>query len=288
MLLTTNLGLKKPELTDYVNVEDFNENADKLDVAINTIQTGTQNITSLETTSKTLAGAINEINTKKVEKIVGKGLSTNDYTTTEKTKLTGIATGANNYTHPTTHPASMITTDEVGVSVQSKLTSINTQMGDKANNVDTNRFTLAKDVTGAVNELFTNVSNGKQLVGTAITGVDNSVTIPTEPSFNDLATAIGNISTGKKWASGEHNFLASGSTIISITGFIPNVIIISAPFGGKPTTLYIRDWEYSTLVNINSSSYNYNSFVIENVTNNSFNIRQSFGAIGIVNWIAFE
>lgn len=39
----------------------------------------------------------------------GKGLSTNDYTTTEKNKLAGIAEGANNYTHPATHPASMIT-----------------------------------------------------------------------------------------------------------------------------------------------------------------------------------
>ena len=45
----------------------------------------------------------------KVDKIPGKGLSTNDYTTTEKNKLAGIAAGANNYTHPTTHPASMIT-----------------------------------------------------------------------------------------------------------------------------------------------------------------------------------
>ncbi len=31
----------------------------------------------------------------------GKGLSTNDYTTAEKTKLSGIAEGANKYTHPT-------------------------------------------------------------------------------------------------------------------------------------------------------------------------------------------
>ena len=31
----------------------------------------------------------------------GKGLSTNDYTTVEKTKLSGIAEGANKYTHPT-------------------------------------------------------------------------------------------------------------------------------------------------------------------------------------------
>lgn len=30
-------------------------------------------------------------------------------TSAERTKLSGIATGANNYTHPSTHPASMIT-----------------------------------------------------------------------------------------------------------------------------------------------------------------------------------
>lgn len=36
----------------------------------------------------------------KVDKVAGKGLSTNDYTTTEKTKLAGIAEGANKYVHP--------------------------------------------------------------------------------------------------------------------------------------------------------------------------------------------
>ena len=36
----------------------------------------------------------------KVDKETGKGLSTNDYTTTEKNKLAGIAEGANNYTLP--------------------------------------------------------------------------------------------------------------------------------------------------------------------------------------------
>ncbi len=37
----------------------------------------------------------------KVDKVSGKGLSTNDYTTAEKTKLAGIAENANNYTLPT-------------------------------------------------------------------------------------------------------------------------------------------------------------------------------------------
>ena len=54
-------------------------------------------VTGLETA---LAGKVNAES--------GKGLSTNDYTTAEKQKLAGIAAGANNYVHPSTHPASMI------------------------------------------------------------------------------------------------------------------------------------------------------------------------------------
>ena len=48
---------------------------------------------------------------KKVDKEAGKGLSTEDFTTAEKQKLAGIAAGANNYTHPASHPASMIAQD---------------------------------------------------------------------------------------------------------------------------------------------------------------------------------
>ncbi|RJE84267.1 hypothetical protein D3P07_23135 [Paenibacillus sp. 1011MAR3C5] len=83
MQLTPNLKLKKPEGTDNVNIDDFNGNADILDTAI----------------------------TGKVDKVTGKGLSTEDYTPAEKSKLTGIAAGANNYVHPASHPASMITQD---------------------------------------------------------------------------------------------------------------------------------------------------------------------------------
>lgn len=43
---------------------------------------------------------INTALSNKVDKVSGKGLSTNDYTTAEKNKLAGIASGANNYTLP--------------------------------------------------------------------------------------------------------------------------------------------------------------------------------------------
>lgn len=72
MQTTGNLGLKKPEGTDLVDIADLNGNMDILDTAVN----------------------------GKVDKVTGKQLSTNDYTAAEKTKLAGVATGANNYTHP--------------------------------------------------------------------------------------------------------------------------------------------------------------------------------------------
>lgn len=53
-----------------------------------------------------------------VEKEEGKGLSSNDYTTEEKTKLAGIAENANNYTHPSYTPQSSgfykVTVDTTG------------------------------------------------------------------------------------------------------------------------------------------------------------------------------
>lgn len=48
---------------------------------------------------------------KKIDTVVDKGLSTNDYTTTEKNKLSGIEAGANKYIHPTTHLPSIIKQD---------------------------------------------------------------------------------------------------------------------------------------------------------------------------------
>lgn len=54
----------------------------------------------------------------KVDKVAGKGLSTNDYTTAEKTKLAGIAEGANKYVHPSHTAAASglykITVDALG------------------------------------------------------------------------------------------------------------------------------------------------------------------------------
>lgn len=54
----------------------------------------------------------------------------------------------------------------------------------------------ATNVGEGMIELFTNVSDGKKLIGGAITDVDNEITLPIKPTFNDLADAIRRISTG--------------------------------------------------------------------------------------------
>ena len=76
----------------------------------------------------------------KVDKVSGKGLSANDYTTTEKNKLAGIANSANNYSHPSTHASTMIVEanalSNLGTSANAKQSvinsAINTKMGQKA------------------------------------------------------------------------------------------------------------------------------------------------------------
>ena len=69
-------------------------------------------VTGLETA---LAGKVNAES--------GKGLSTNDYTTSEKDKLAGIEAGANNYVHPSTHPASMIAAGTLAGQVKADATA---------------------------------------------------------------------------------------------------------------------------------------------------------------------
>lgn len=47
----------------------------------------------------------------KVDKVAGKQLGIEDYTSADKVKLAGVESGANAYMHPDNHPASIITQD---------------------------------------------------------------------------------------------------------------------------------------------------------------------------------
>ena len=85
MKYTTHYNLSKPDLTDVADIEILNGNMDIMSLILF------------------------NINKDKVDKVVGKGLSTNDFTTVLKNKLDGIAEGANKYTHPDSHSLDIIT-----------------------------------------------------------------------------------------------------------------------------------------------------------------------------------
>src|SRR5690606_14038763 len=84
--------------------------ASLVDSAPETLDTLNELATALGNDPNFATTVANQIGTK-VDKVTGKQLSTEDYTSAEKTKLAGIAVNANNYVHPATHPASVIVQD---------------------------------------------------------------------------------------------------------------------------------------------------------------------------------
>lgn len=65
--------------------------------------------------------------------------------------------------------------------------------------VDTVLTTLSqemKELEKEVSVCFQSVSNGKELIKTAITGVDSTIQLPDSPTFEALASSIGQIKTG--------------------------------------------------------------------------------------------
>ena len=72
---------------------------------------------------------INEMMATKVDVVTGKGLSTNDYTTTEKVKLGTVETNANYYVHPSSHNTTMIVESSalsnIGTSANATQDSVN-------------------------------------------------------------------------------------------------------------------------------------------------------------------
>lgn len=119
----------------------------------------------------------------KVDKVSGKGLSTNDYTTNEKTKLAGIATGANNYTHPTSHPASMIT----GLADVATSGSYN-DLSDKPTSMTPTAHTHAQsDVTGLATALSGKADTG-HTHSTASTTANGFMSKEDKTKLNGIAT----------------------------------------------------------------------------------------------------
>lgn len=82
------------------------------------------------------------------------------------------------------------------------------------------------NLVAAINQVFQSASNGKTAIANAITGADDSLTIPDNPTFAQLAALIGQISTGFNVETGSMQVTTIPETIAGTTSFRPKIVII--------------------------------------------------------------
>lgn len=137
MKTTGNLGLKKPDGTDIVDITDLNGNMDILDTAVKAAQDhsadAVKHITAAERTAWNAKASTSVATTTAAGLMAG----------ADKSKLDSVAQGANNYVHPSTHSPSVIVQDSSNRFVTD---AEKTAWNGKANLVTTPQQTTA-DVT---------------------------------------------------------------------------------------------------------------------------------------------
>ena len=161
--------------------------------------------TEHDTYASTIATALTELNSSKVDKENGKGLSSNDYTNDEKQKLAGIESGAQKHIAPTgdevknalgftpadanTLVGYLVTVTELGESGNTLKSYVMTQNGSQIAKIDIPKdLVVTKDGSGIVvgnwvNDVFTEDPNG---AGKAIKLVIANQTDPIYIDVKDL------------------------------------------------------------------------------------------------------
>lgn len=98
------------------------------------------------------------------------------------------------------------------------------------NNAQTSSIITANNVQGAIDQLFTSVSNGKQQIASAIT--DKGVSTSASDTFATMAENIGKISTGidlSAFTKGRKQAMATGQTYYYNDG---DILVLGVDGGG--------------------------------------------------------
>jgi hypothetical protein len=179
-------------------------------------QVGLGNVDNTSDVNKPISTAIQTALNLKVDKIAGKGLSTNDYTNTEKTKLTGIAEGAevnvNADWNATSGDAQILNKPTIpSISGLATTTYVDTQDATKQATLvsGTNIKTInGSSILGSGNMVVTTTSNPSVIAvsvpdGTPITGGTLTISTSLLVPANTIATnSIIQISWGIQRVSG--------------------------------------------------------------------------------------
>ena len=133
--------------------------------------------------------------------------------------------------------------------------------------MDANSHFTATNLDGVLDELFTNANDGK-------TGIANAVTakgVPASPSdtFSALADKIGQINTGKKWASGTVSDVNSKFTVNNLD-FKPSVVILySITPNPQYYVIYLPemiDWAHASGVDVKGNPDRTSTSIVINTT----------------------
>lgn len=144
--------------------------------------------------------------------------------------------------------------------VNAKLKDIVKEIGKNEDGSDIELPTTDKTIKGAITELFQNVSNGKQLIATAIT--DKGVTTSSDSTFQTMATNIGNISGG----SGTIINMSDKTVHFSIDDFYRALNDITV--NSDTYTSIFDNTTFNTLKTLHDT---YGAMVICNCINHNFN-----------------
>lgn len=173
-------------------------------------------------------------------------------------------------------------------------------------------ITTAQTLRGAINESFQIGNKVKSDTVDALLSVDDSLPVTSEDSWVDVIGAIGQISTGKKWASGttsstdtSAHFQYAGtattrnspSVTVSGLSFKPSLVYLLTTTASHSVYTEFNDGFYAKTVKVMSSFngttnnvnvYNYKADVAPAyVTETGFNLPVHHTS-AIYTWIAFE
>ncbi|MBP2116259.1 C1q-like domain-containing protein [Paenibacillus silagei] len=215
MKTTGNLGLKKPDGTDIVDITDLNGNMDILDTAVKAAQDhaadAVKHITAAERTAWNAKASTAVATTTAAGLMAG----------ADKSKLDSVAQGANNYVHPNhtgdvTSSSDGVTAIAPGVIVNA---DVNASAGIDASKIGTGvvsnaEFGYLDGVTGNVQSQLDNrpqlnsnntFTNNQKIISTA--GINTSPALSIEGVTFNAALQIKNTtpSTGKRYSLYSYN-----------------------------------------------------------------------------------
>ncbi|WP_298833917.1 phage tail protein [uncultured Planococcus sp.] len=138
---------------------------------------------------------------------------------------------------------------------------------------------------------FTSASNGKAVVKQAVTGVDPRVVMPTDPTFSQLATAVGQIETGKRWAKGNVGTSSANDLTVAGLNFKPRLIlvgVIGQEAQGLAHTFWSNDLDPTRgYLGGTSEAYTLSSLG-HYVESGGFKLKRSQASLFPAFWIAYE